>query len=68
MRSPDLTTSIGNKLLLKNPVMNAAGVLGATSSLLKRVSTMGVSAVVTKTIYQEKKYGNPTPCINQSLG
>ncbi len=68
MRSPDLTASIGNKLLLKNPVMNAAGVLGATSSLLKRVSTMGVSAVVTKTIYQEKKYGNPTPCIIQVPG
>jgi dihydroorotate dehydrogenase (NAD+) catalytic subunit len=47
---------------LRNPLMNASGVLGNSASLLRRVATAGAGAVVTKSVTIEPKegYDNPT--------
>lgn len=49
-------------ITLRNPFMNASGVLGQTVSLLRRLQEAGAGAVVTKSItYEERKgYDNPT--------
>lgn len=48
-------------ITLRNPVMNAAGVLGLTGSLLCRVASAGVGAVVTTSISKEVREGYPGP-------
>jgi dihydroorotate dehydrogenase (NAD+) catalytic subunit len=52
-------------LRLRNPTMNAAGVLGISASLLKRVYEGGAGAVVTKSLGPEPRQGhlNPTMVI-----
>jgi len=57
----DLSTDLcGFKLA--NPIMLASGFLGSSGDLLKRVASMGVGALVTKTIGLEERqgYNNPT--------
>jgi len=50
-------------LRLRNPTMNAAGVLGMTAPLLRRVYEGGVGAVVTKSIGPEPRWGHPNPTV-----
>ena len=46
---------------LRNPLMNAAGVLGMSPSLLKRVYDSGAGAVITKSIGPEPRKGHLNP-------
>ena len=50
-------------LRLRNPTMNAAGVLGMSSPLLRRVYEGGAGAVVTKSIGVEPRAGHPNPTV-----
>ena len=50
-------------LRLRNPLMNAAGVLGMTPLLLKRVYDAGTGAVITKSIGPEPRKGHPNPTL-----
>lgn len=50
-------------LWLRNPTMNAAGVLGISSRLLRRVYEAGAGAVVTKSIGPEPRPGHPNPTV-----
>ncbi|MFX1518702.1 MAG: dihydroorotate dehydrogenase [Promethearchaeota archaeon] len=58
---PTLSINLAT-LQLKNPVMLAAGILGISGSMLKRVADAGAGAVVTKSIGPEPRegYDNPT--------
>lgn len=49
-------------IYLENPLMLAAGILGMSGSLLKRVAKAGAGAVVTKSIgyHSREGYANPT--------
>ena len=48
---------------MKNPCMNAAGVLGMTPAILKRVYDSGAGAVVTKSIGPEPRDGHQNPTL-----
>lgn len=48
---------------MENPCMNAAGVLGMTPSILKRVYESGAGAVVSKSIGPEPREGHPNPTL-----
>jgi dihydroorotate dehydrogenase (NAD+) catalytic subunit len=48
---------------IRNPCMNAAGVLGMTHSLLKTVYNSGAGAVVTKSIGPEPRDGHLNPTL-----
>jgi dihydroorotate dehydrogenase (NAD+) catalytic subunit len=48
---------------LKNPLMNASGILGLTSSSLLRMAEAGVGAVITKSIGREPRLGYKSPNI-----
>ncbi|MFC1802807.1 dihydroorotate dehydrogenase [Thermoproteota archaeon] len=50
-------------LRLRNPLMNAAGVLGMSPLLLKRVYDSGVGAVISKSIGPEPRKGHPNPTL-----
>lgn len=50
-------------LKLRNPIMNAAGVLGMTAQLLRRVYESGAGAVVTKSLGSEARSGHPNPTV-----
>lgn len=50
-------------LRLRNPTMNAAGVMGLTAALLKRVYREGAGAVVTKSIGLKPRRGHPNPTV-----
>ena len=50
-------------LRLRNPLMNAAGVLGMSPSLLKRVYESGAGAVISKSIGPEPRKGHPNPTL-----
>ena len=58
---PDLTTKVGG-LILRNPTMLSAGVLGMTGKSLRAAWEAGAGAVVTKSLGVEprKGYMNPT--------
>ena len=58
---PNLAVDVAG-VKLRNPVMNAAGVLGLSGSLLKRIAEAGAGAVVTKSIGVKAREGyvNPT--------
>ncbi len=56
----DLTTNVTG-LQLRNPTILAAGVLGSTTSSLKRVIRSGAGAVVTKSIGVALRCGHPGP-------
>jgi dihydroorotate dehydrogenase (NAD+) catalytic subunit len=61
MSMPTLSINLAT-LQLKNPVMLAAGILGISGPVLKRVADAGAGAVVTKSIGPEPRegYSNPT--------
>lgn len=48
---------------LRNPFMNASGVLGSTASLLRSLAESGAGAVVTKSLSLEPREGYPTPVL-----
>ena len=48
-------------LKLRSPLMNAAGVLGMSPAILKRVYDSGAGAVVTKSLGPEPRKGHPNP-------
>jgi len=48
---------------LRNPTMNAAGVLGMSSSLLRRIYEGGAGAVVTKSTGPKPREGHPNPTV-----
>ena len=50
-------------LRLRNPLMNAAGVLGMSPPLLKRVYDSGAGAVISKSIGPEPRRGHPNPTL-----
>lgn len=50
-------------LRLRNPLMNAAGVLGMSPPLLKRVYDSGAAAVISKSIGPEPRKGHPNPTV-----
>jgi len=50
-------------LRLRNPTMNAAGVLGMSVPLLRRVYEGGAGAVVTKSIGPKPRRGHPNPTV-----
>ena len=61
---PSLSVDAGG-LLLQNPVMLAAGVLGTTGASLRRAALEGAGAVVTKSVGYEPRPGHPGPNIVQ---
>lgn len=50
-------------LKLRNPLMNAAGVLGMSPAILKRVYDSGAGAVISKSIGPEPRKGHPNPTL-----
>lgn len=50
-------------LRLRNPLMNAAGVLGMSPPLLKRVYDSGAAAVISKSMGPEPRKGHPNPTV-----
>jgi len=50
-------------LRLRNPVMNAAGVLGMSAPLLRRVYEGGAGGVVTKSVGPRPRVGHPNPTV-----
>ncbi|MCK4327377.1 MAG: dihydroorotate dehydrogenase [Candidatus Diapherotrites archaeon] len=50
-------------LKLKNPTILAAGFLGTSASILKRVADSGAGAVTIKSIGPEPREGNPNPTV-----
>lgn len=52
---------------LRNPVMLASGILGATGPMLKRVVNAGVGAVVSKSIGPVERVGYPNPTIVEPM-
>jgi len=51
------------RLKLRSPLMNAAGVLGMSPPILKRVYDSGAGAVVTKSIGPVPRTGHPNPTL-----
>jgi dihydroorotate dehydrogenase (NAD+) catalytic subunit len=50
-------------LRLRNPLMNASGILGLTSLSLKRIAESGAGAVVTKSVGLVAREGFPNPTV-----
>lgn len=59
---PDLTTNLAG-LKLRNPTMNAAGILGLSGCSLLRLAAAGAGAVVTKSIGVKPREGFPNPTV-----
>ena len=57
-----LETKIG-KIILRNPMILASGVLGTSYSVLTRLYEAGLGAVVTKSIGINLRKGNPNPSV-----
>ncbi|UCE15501.1 MAG: dihydroorotate dehydrogenase [Candidatus Bathyarchaeota archaeon] len=62
--SSRLVTEIAG-LKLTNPTMLAAGILGLSGSLLKRMAEAGAGAVVTKSVGLKPRRGYPNPTVVQ---
>lgn len=60
MNKINMVTNIAG-LRIRNPCMNAAGVLGMSPPLLKRVYDSGAGAVITKSLGPEPRKGHPNP-------
>lgn len=58
----ELACNLGG-LRLKNPLMNASGILGSNSSLLLKLAATGVGAVVTKSVGLKPRAGYPNPTL-----
>ncbi|MFB3764184.1 MAG: dihydroorotate dehydrogenase [Methanotrichaceae archaeon] len=61
---PSLTVDAGG-LMLQNPVILAAGILGTTGASLRRAALAGAGCVVTKSLGSEPRLGHPGPSIVQ---
>jgi len=61
---PSLSVDVGG-LLLQNPVMLAAGILGTTGASLRRAALAGAGGVVTKSIGSDPREGHPGPTVVQ---
>ena len=57
-----LTTDIAG-VRLKNPTILAAGLLGTSAAILKRVASSGAGAITTKSIGPVPREGNPNPTV-----
>ncbi|NIR87731.1 dihydroorotate dehydrogenase [Candidatus Bathyarchaeota archaeon] len=62
--SSRLVTEIAG-LKLTNPVMLAAGILGLSGALLRRIAEAGAGAVVTKSVGSKLRTGYPNPTVVQ---
>src|SRR3972149_9162391 len=62
MSQLSLAVDIGG-LKLRNPTMNAAGILGMSANLLRRVYEGGAGAVVTKSLGTVPRSGHPNPTV-----
>ncbi len=62
---PDLSVTAGG-LALKNPVLVASGTGGYGADLLPVLNPESIGGVVTKTIFQEVRPGNPPPRIAET--
>ncbi|WP_309491828.1 dihydroorotate dehydrogenase [Candidatus Hecatella orcuttiae] len=65
--APCLTVELAS-VRLKNPLMNAAGILGLTAYSLKRLADAGLGAVVTKSYGLKPRAGHANPTIVQVEG
>ncbi len=63
----NLTTNLAG-IKLRNPTMLSSGVLGISSSLLKRIYDAGAGCVVTKSIGPEPRSGYSNPCVVEVTG
>jgi dihydroorotate dehydrogenase (NAD+) catalytic subunit len=61
---PSLSVDVGG-LILQNPVMLAAGILGTTGASLRRAALAGAGGVVTKSIGSDPREGHPGPTVVQ---
>ncbi len=64
---PLLETSVTG-IRLRNPLMNASGILGSRPEHVERLAQAGVSAFVSKSITPEPREGHPTPIIVELPG
>lgn len=64
---PDISVNIAG-LGLRNPVMLAAGILGLSGPLLKRVAEAGAGALVTKSVGLKPRPGYPNPTVVEVEG
>jgi len=64
---PNLSVKIAG-ILMKNPVMNAAGTFDAEQACVSLYRVKEIGAVVTKTICLDKRNGNPPPRIMEVTG
>lgn len=62
----DLTTNLGSKLTLKNPVMTASGTFGYGFEYHKFFDISQLGAVVVKGIAPFPSHGNPTPRVAET--
>ena len=62
MAGPDLKVRIGG-VEFRNPVMQAAGILGTTAGVMRRVYEAGAGAVFTKSVGLEERVGYPNPTV-----
>ena len=62
----DLTTNLGGKLTLKNPVMTASGTFGYGFEYHKFFDISQLGAVVVKGIVPFPSHGNPTPRVAET--
>ncbi|HDJ21723.1 MAG TPA: dihydroorotate dehydrogenase, partial [Candidatus Bathyarchaeota archaeon] len=60
MSNISLAVDLGG-LRIRNPVMNAAGILGMNQMLMRRVYESGAGAVVSKSIGPEPRVGHENP-------
>ncbi|MFX1294199.1 MAG: hypothetical protein ACFFD2_04995 [Promethearchaeota archaeon] len=63
----DLTTDLAG-IRLRNSTMLSSGILGISSSLLKRIYETGVGYVVTKSIGPNPRNVFPNQCIVEATG
>ena len=61
---PSLSVDVGG-LILQNPVMLAAGILGTTGASLRRAALASAGGVVTKSIGSDPREGHPGPTVVQ---
>ena len=59
---PSLSVDVGG-LVLRNPVMLAAGILGTTGASLRRAALAGAGGVVTKSVGAMAREGHPGPTV-----
>jgi dihydroorotate dehydrogenase subfamily 1 len=59
-----LSVDVGG-LILRSPVMLAAGILGTTGASLRRAALAGAGGVVTKSVGSDPREGHPGPTVVQ---